>query len=160
MPDDHTENINRLYWIKRVELLIEESGSYEKSFSPECEHIIWGSETYLEDNAFSTGHQSVNVHGLPEKRYEVRSEDSAVDVQIHRQTGRTAESVKTAISAQDAQINTASSVERVYSTQYGEGEIISRTVSGGKTWITVQYANVKKGYDENLALTMKAIIKR
>ena len=101
MPDDHTDNINRLHRIKRVEQLIEESGSYEKSFSPEWEHIIFGNETYLEDNAFSTGHQSVNVYGLPEKRYEVRSEDSAVDVQIHRQTGRTVESVKTAISAQD-----------------------------------------------------------
>ena len=43
-----------------------------------------GSSTYLEDNTFSTGHQSVNVYGLPEKRYEIRSEDTAVDVQIHR----------------------------------------------------------------------------
>lgn len=113
MPDDYTENINRLYRIKRVEQVIEESGSYEKSFSPGWEHIIFGSETYLEDNAFSTGHQSVNVYGLPEKRYEVRSEDSAVDVQIHRQTVRTVESAKPAISAQDTQTNIASSVERV-----------------------------------------------
>ena len=101
MPDDHTDNINRLHRIKRVEQLIEESGSYEKSFSPEWEHIIFGNETYLEDNAFSTGHQSVNVYGLPEKRYEVRSEDSAVDVQLHRPRGRTVESVKPAISVQD-----------------------------------------------------------
>ena len=100
------------------------------------------------------------MYGLPEKRYEVRSEDSAVDVQIHRQTVRTVESVKPAINEQDTHPNIAASVERVYSTQYGEGEIVSRIVSGGKTWITVQYANTRKGYDENLALTMKAIIKR
>ena len=32
---------------------------------------------------FSTGHQSVNVYGLPEKQYEVRTEENAVDVQIY-----------------------------------------------------------------------------
>lgn len=39
---------------------------------------------YLENNAFSTSHQSVNVYGLPERRYEIRTEDDAVDIQIHR----------------------------------------------------------------------------
>ena len=43
---------------------------------------------WLEDNSFSTSHQSVNVYGLPEKRYEVRSEDAAVDIQIHREKER------------------------------------------------------------------------
>lgn len=32
----------------------------------------------------SSHHQSVNVYGLPEKIYEVRTEESAVDVQIHK----------------------------------------------------------------------------
>lgn len=45
--------------------------------------LFWACR-YLEDNTFSTGHQSVNVYGLPEKCYEIRSEDTAVDVQIHR----------------------------------------------------------------------------
>ncbi|MGI6635668.1 MAG: hypothetical protein ACOX7B_10905 [Christensenellales bacterium] len=54
-----------------------------------CE-LISGS---LENNAFSTSHQSVNVYGLPEKMYEVRTEDSAVDVQIHRTVIRTLEKV-------------------------------------------------------------------
>ena len=36
------------------------------------------------NNTFSTGHQSVNVYGLPEKYYEVRTEDNAVDIQIHK----------------------------------------------------------------------------
>ena len=38
---------------------------------------------YLETNAFSTGHQNVNIYGIPEQRYEVRSEESALDVQVH-----------------------------------------------------------------------------
>mgnify|MGYP000966321325 FL=1 len=46
--------------------------------------LMFDDPNYLENNAFSTGHQSVNVYGLPERRYEVRSEDNAVDVQIHR----------------------------------------------------------------------------
>lgn len=89
MPDDRTENIHQLKQIKRVEQLIKASGSYEETSSPEWEEVIGGSETYLEDNAFSTSHQSVNVYGLPERRYEVRSEDAAVDVQIHRQAEST-----------------------------------------------------------------------
>ncbi|WP_161601263.1 hypothetical protein [Paenibacillus luteus] len=41
--------------------------------------------TYIEGNSFSTSHQLVIVYEKPEKRYEVRSEDNAVDVQIHEQ---------------------------------------------------------------------------
>jgi hypothetical protein len=44
---------------------------------------MFDNESFLEENAFSTGHQSVNVYGKPEKRYEIRSEDDAVDIQIH-----------------------------------------------------------------------------
>jgi hypothetical protein len=44
---------------------------------------MFGDAAYLENNAFSTSHQSVNVYGLPEKCYEIRTEDNAVDVQIH-----------------------------------------------------------------------------
>lgn len=93
MPDDRTENIQRLHRLKRVEQLIKNSGCYEEISSPEWEDVIFGSETYLEDNAFSTGHQNVNVYGLPERRYEVRSEDAAVDVQIHRQAPLVVESI-------------------------------------------------------------------
>ncbi len=45
---------------------------------------MFGDSQYLENNAFSTSHQSVNVYGLPEKCYEVRAEDTAIDVQIHK----------------------------------------------------------------------------
>ncbi len=84
MPDDKTDNVQNLRLVKRVERLIKESTSFTEMQSPDIEDLMFGSSTYLEDNAFSTGHQSVNVYGLPEKRYEIRSEDTAVDVQIHR----------------------------------------------------------------------------
>ena len=51
---------------------------------------MFGDSHYLENNSFSTSHQSVNVYGLPERRYEVRAEDNAVDIQIHRGASKAA----------------------------------------------------------------------
>jgi len=89
MPDDDTDNIHNLRLVKRVERLIKDGGGYTEMHTPHLEGLMFGSSTYLEDNTFSTGHQSVNVYGLPEKCYEIRSEDTAVDVQIHRPVATT-----------------------------------------------------------------------
>ena len=83
MPDDNTENVGNLSLIKKVERLCKEQPVWSEQQPPAIEEIMFGSKTYLEDNSFSTSHQLVNVYGKPEKRYEVRSEDNAVDVQIH-----------------------------------------------------------------------------
>jgi len=83
MPDDETENVENLTLVKKVEKLCKEQTTWSEQLSPAIEEIMFGSKTYLEDNTFSTTHQLVNVYGKPEKRYEVRSEDNAVDVQIH-----------------------------------------------------------------------------
>jgi hypothetical protein len=83
MPDDETEKVENLSLVKKVETLCKEQPSCIEQLSPLVEEIILGSKTYLEDNSFSTSHQLVNVYGKPEKRYEVRSEDNAVDVQVH-----------------------------------------------------------------------------
>lgn len=83
MPDDDTENVENLTLVKKVEQLCKEQISCGEQLSPLIEEIIFGSSTYLEDNSFTTTHQLVNVYVKPEKRYEVRSEDNAVDVQIH-----------------------------------------------------------------------------
>lgn len=83
MPDDDTENVSNLTLIKKVERLCKSQPSWREQQSPDIEEAIFGSKSYLEDNSFSTSHQLVNVYGKPEKRYEVRSEDNAVDVQIH-----------------------------------------------------------------------------
>lgn len=83
MPDDNTDNVQNLRLIKFVEQLVKHSGCYTEVNTPDLEKLMFGSSSYLEDNTFSTGHQSVNVYGSPEKCYEIRSEDAAVDVQIH-----------------------------------------------------------------------------
>jgi hypothetical protein len=59
---------------------LDKAGSFAK---PATEGMIWGNANYLEENTFSTGHQMVNVYRKPERYYEVRSDDSAIDVQIH-----------------------------------------------------------------------------
>jgi hypothetical protein len=83
MPDDTTENVGNLTLIKKVEDLMKEQSCWLEHQSSSIEELVFGSKTYIEDNSFSTSHQLVNVYGKPEKRYEVRSEDNAVDVQIH-----------------------------------------------------------------------------
>ena len=83
MPDDNTENVTNLTLIKKVESLCKIQPLWSELLSPMVESAIFGSNTYIEDNSFSTSHQLVNVYGKPEMRYEVRSEDNAVDVQIH-----------------------------------------------------------------------------
>ena len=83
MPDAETEHIERLKLVNKVERLIKSSEEYQEYNADEIEELMFGRTGYLEENTFSTSHQNVNVYGLPEKRYEVRSEDTAIDVQIH-----------------------------------------------------------------------------
>ena len=85
MPDDDTENVNNLLLIKKMESIIKESDEYIEYSSNYIEQLMFGKPNYLEENAFSTSHQSVNVYGLPEQKYEIRSEDNAIDIQIHKQ---------------------------------------------------------------------------
>ena len=86
MPDKNTEGIGKLKEIKTIENLIHRSTSCTEIHSPDLEQLMFGDYKYIENNAFSTSHQSVNVYGIPESRYEIRTEDTAVDVQIHRRS--------------------------------------------------------------------------
>ncbi len=88
MPDDETENVTNLTLVKQVEGLCKRQGCYAEMHTHFLERLMFGSESYLEDNSFSTTHQLVNVYGEPETYYEIRSEDAAVDVQVHVGDGR------------------------------------------------------------------------
>lgn len=83
MPDDKTENVNNLFLIKRMEQYIKDSEMYMEYDSHFLEQMMFGDSNYLENNSFSTSHQSVNVYGFPEQKYEIRSEEDAIDIQIH-----------------------------------------------------------------------------
>lgn len=82
MPDDNTENIENLSLINKVKSICIDNGSLE-FLSPDIEELIFNDSHYLENNSFATSHQIVNVYGKPELKYEIRSEDTAVDIQIH-----------------------------------------------------------------------------
>lgn len=84
MPDDDTDKVYNLKKIKQIERLIKRSEAFVEYNSPTIENTMFGSPTYIEDNSFATSHQTVNVYGQPEMKYEIRSEDAAVDVQVHR----------------------------------------------------------------------------
>ena len=86
MPDDDTENISNLKLVKRVEALVKKSSSWKEYKTPDLERSLFGDQHYIENNSFSTSHHSVNVYGLPEQKYEIRVDEEAVDIQIHRQS--------------------------------------------------------------------------
>jgi hypothetical protein len=83
MPDDETVGRENLKQIRSLEAIISAGGDFSEYHSHEIENLIWGQANYLEENTYSTGHQMVNVYRRPERYYEVRSDDSAVDIQIH-----------------------------------------------------------------------------
>lgn len=83
MPDDQTENVANLRLVKQIEGFFKKNGKYSEYRSHDIETLIFGTPKYLEENSFTTSHQSVNVYGLPNRRYEIRSEETAIDVQIH-----------------------------------------------------------------------------
>jgi len=87
MPDDETEGVENLHKIAEIETLVKSDSAFSEYASRIVEEMIWGNESYLEDNTFSTGHQMVNVYRKPERYYEVRSDESAIDVQIHEKQG-------------------------------------------------------------------------
>jgi flagellar biosynthesis GTPase FlhF len=82
VPDDDTENVDNLWLINKLKRIIEKDLHSEQN-AKDIEELLFDNRDYLEDNVFSTGHQLVNVYGLPEKRYEIRSEDNALDVQVY-----------------------------------------------------------------------------
>ncbi len=84
MPDDETENVDNLLLIKKMESIIKESDDYTEYSSNDIEQLMFGKPNYLEENSFSTSHQSVNVYGIPEQKYEIRSEDNAIDIQVNK----------------------------------------------------------------------------
>ena len=84
MPDDEMDGIEDLIRIRKIESLMRKNGKCSQFLACDLEKLLFGQSDYLENNVFSTGHQDVNVYDLPEKQYEVRAEDDAVDIQIHQ----------------------------------------------------------------------------
>ena len=83
MPERETKGKQHLLLINQLEALCVDCGA--KTFNTkELEQKMFSNSNYIEENTFSTSHQNINVYEIPEKKYEVRTEDSAVDIQIHK----------------------------------------------------------------------------
>jgi len=90
VPDEHTPNRENLYQINRLEKIINYylAGVTQKWASDDIEEKLFGQLAYIEQNTFATTHQSINVYTQPEKQYEIRCEDTAIDVQINKKKSR------------------------------------------------------------------------
>jgi len=83
MPDESTENINKLFKINKIEKIAKsDAENYVSYESNQIETALFGEDKHIEKITFSTPHQNVNVYARQEKVYEVRSDDFAVDIQI------------------------------------------------------------------------------
>jgi hypothetical protein len=65
------------------------SQSFKRNFgthlvrpSSEIEKIIFGNDKFIEDNSYVSGHDNVNVFGLTEMKYFIKSSESAIDIQL------------------------------------------------------------------------------
>ena len=114
MPDDNTPGMRSLKYVKYLTDLMKHYQCAEFS-SSSLEKIMFNNPTYIEDSTFTTSHQDVNVYGLPEKYYEVRSEDTALDVQIHKiayaQSSREEEEIIEA-AGREVEVEIASEIEK------------------------------------------------
>ena len=120
---------------------------------------MFGSATYLEDNTFATGHQNVNVYGLPEKTYEVRTEDTAVDIQIHRNHKENdGEEVSSDTEQED---ETVSDDKMVISPTYGTGRIVDSREIDSVTIIDVEFdSGERRSFSKELAFKNGTIRQR
>ncbi len=85
MPDDDTPRLENMTEVRKIETaMLDANPKADVVSASSLEKWMFNTETYIEDNSFSSGHQSVNVYGDPERRYEVRSEETAIDIQIHK----------------------------------------------------------------------------
>lgn len=84
MPDDKTENVANLKKIQRIVDLIDEEANDNSAYfhSSEIEKVIFKDKRFIENNSFSTTHQSVNVYSEAERLYEIRCEETAIDIQV------------------------------------------------------------------------------
>ena len=87
VPDEHTPDRENLYQINRLEKIIQYylAGVTQNWSSEEIEEKLFGQIDYIEQNTFATTHQSINVYTQPEKQFEIRCEETAIDVQINKQ---------------------------------------------------------------------------
>lgn len=83
MPHCNTDGYENLFELNRLGYIASQIKNSVNLFTcDEIEEIIFGKKFYLENNTFVTSHQLANVYTKPVKRYEVRIDESSIDIQI------------------------------------------------------------------------------
>ncbi len=79
----NTDDLHQIRWIVKLAGIKPECKNdvigYESS---EIEKKLWKNENYIEDNVFTSTHQSVNIYTKAAKGYEIRQDENAIDVQV------------------------------------------------------------------------------
>ncbi len=86
VPDKETDKVWNLVELGRLLDIVRKDleGDYWEKSSAEIEELLFKQTNYLEINTFATTHQNVNVYTEPEKQFEIRVEEVAIDVQIKK----------------------------------------------------------------------------
>ena len=75
--------INQNEFINKIALSYNENfGNFQIKKSSEIEKLLFGDEKFIENNAYTTGHDNVNVFGLSEMKYFIKANDMAIDIQL------------------------------------------------------------------------------
>ncbi len=88
LPYDDTRHIatQKLFHIEKIKDLIFKHSSIahncQQFSSDEIETIIFEKKGMIEEFSFPTSHQSVNVYANPDKKYEIRYDENAIDIQL------------------------------------------------------------------------------
>ncbi len=80
MPESEgLEQLNKLEMILKED---EIKPHVQEWTSAQVEQILFNQANYISENSFISTHQKINVYGKAEKKYEVRCEENAVDIQL------------------------------------------------------------------------------
>jgi hypothetical protein len=96
-PDEDVKDADQLVELNQIESLVPED--QKQSFHANwIEHRLWKSENYIENSTFVSTHQSVNVYSHLMNKYEVRAEESSLDVQINLDLDQTPQTLRSDLS--------------------------------------------------------------
>lgn len=81
-------SVNELFIIEQVKEICASDKEIKKVFKSffdyEIEKIIFGKPTHIEEISFPTAHQDVNIYSAIDRKYEVRYDENAVDIQVKK----------------------------------------------------------------------------
>lgn len=83
LPHCETDGYKLLYELNQIGLIAQKDPDNVQTYTcDEIEEIIYGKKFYIENNTFVTSHQLANVYTKPVKKFEIRIDESSVDIQL------------------------------------------------------------------------------